>query len=144
MDHQITRFGIRALLEENFQARIAGEAERGCRALQALRRRNPDLLVLNLSFPDISGLEVLRRLWRWEASARVLVLTRLSEGTAAERAFKLGANGYVLKSDPPEQVARAIRSVMAGERYLTTQLPQRCAEEAVSTPPTAKQVGTPV
>lgn len=144
VDHQITRSGVRALLEESFQARIVGEAERGSRALRALRRANPDLLVLNLSLPYIGGLEVLRRLGRGGALARALVLTRRSDGPDVKRAFERGASGYVLKSDPPEQIVRAIRSVMAGERFLSPQLPQHFAEEGGSTPQSARQVGDPV
>jgi len=143
VNHQITRFGIRALLEESFQARIAGEAERGSQALQALRRGSPDLLVLNLSLPDTGGLEVLRRLWRWEASARVLILTRRSDGPDVRGAFKLGANGYVLKSDPPEQIVRAVRSVMAGQRYLSKQIPRHLVEEAASTTQEASRSTAP-
>lgn len=71
-------------------------------------------------------------------SARLLVLTRRSEGSEARKAFKLaaepGESGYVLKSDPPEQIARTIRSVMAGERRLSMHVPRYFVEEGVSTP----------
>lgn len=118
-DHPVVRRGLRAVLEMEGDLRIVGEASDGLETVDLVERLRPDVLVLDLMMPGLSGLEVLRIIPSRSPRTRVLVLSmHATHGFIAE-ALKLGASGYVLKGSAAEDLSRAVREASAGRRFLS-------------------------
>jgi DNA-binding NarL/FixJ family response regulator len=125
-DHAILRAGLRRLLAPTVSTDIL-EAATAEEALEATRTKRPDLIVLDLNLPGLGGLELLRRLLREPASRRILVLSMHAEPLFAVRALEAGAQGYMSKNAPPEELLEAVRLVLAGGRYVEARIAQQIA-----------------
>lgn len=121
-DHDMTRSGTEALLEDCFGARVLPGAATGMGALESLESSDPDLLVLDLGLPRGNGLRVLREVENQALDLNTLVLTEKSGDRWVSGAFRLGASGYVLKSDSPARIVGAVQVVLNGGTYLSDQL----------------------
>jgi DNA-binding NarL/FixJ family response regulator len=130
-DHTIVRQGLRALLEDEKDLTIIGEAFDGQEALNQVQSLEPDVLVLDLSLPGMSGLEVIRRLYHSNCHTRVVVLSMYAKGAYIQEALKFGAKGYVLKGSDAKELVHAIRLVMGGMTYLSPAVAE-LAKEAQS------------
>lgn len=117
-DHEVTRIGLRTLLESCAQFAILGEARSVAEALAAVERFQPRLVLLDLRLPDGSGIELCRRLKRQNEDTKVLVLTSYSSDDLIFDAIAAGANGYLLKEIHAETLIRAIQDVAAGQSIL--------------------------
>lgn len=117
-DHTILREGLKALLGEVPGLTVVGEAGDGYEAVKACEKLRPDLVLLDLSMPRMTGLEALRQIKKLDLGIRVLVLTvhRTEEHLLA--ALQNGADGYALKDSAASELMLAVRSVMEGHRYL--------------------------
>jgi len=125
-DHPVVRKGIRQILGDSPDIIIVGEATSGREALDLIGTVVPcDLVLLDLSLPDVDGLDVLKRLRRAHPAVRVLVLTMHSEDQFAIRALKAGAAGYLTKDGAPAELIGAIRKIVAGGRHVNSQLAER-------------------
>jgi len=122
-DHPIVRAGLRRLLASERGFDIV-EAATGPEAIAAFREQQPDLVILDLNLPGLSGLEVLSRLRADNPKARVLVLSMLDNPLYVTRVLEAGAGGYVSKSAPPEQLLEAVRRVAAGQPYIEHEIAQ--------------------
>lgn len=116
-DHPIVRAGLRRLLATEPQFDVA-EAANGQEAISAFRLSRPDLVILDLNLPGLSGLEVLVRLRAENPKARVLVISMYDNPVYVTRVLQAGALGYVSKNALPEQILEAIRRVAAGCSYI--------------------------
>jgi two-component system, NarL family, invasion response regulator UvrY len=125
-DHPIVRAGLRRLLGAEPQLEIA-EAATGQEAIALFRELRPDLVILDLNLPGISGLEVLGRLRTENAKGRVLVISMYDNPLYVARVLEAGAQGYVSKNAPPEQIIEAVRRVAAGRAYLEHEMAQELA-----------------
>jgi two-component system, NarL family, invasion response regulator UvrY len=125
-DHPIVRSGLRRLLAAEPQLDIA-EATTGQEAVSAFRELRPDLVILDLNLPGISGLEVLGRLRIENPKARILVISMHDNPIYVARALQAGARGYVSKNAPPEQILAAVRRVAAGHIYIEHETAQELA-----------------
>jgi DNA-binding NarL/FixJ family response regulator len=122
-DHEIVREGLRKVLQAARDMQIVGEARNGREALQALESETSiDVVVLDLSLPDVGGLEVLRRARQLRPMTQVLVLTMYAEEQYADRLRAMGAAAYLSKSQPAAEVLKAIRTA-AGGRAATPEAP---------------------
>ncbi len=121
-DHPIVRQGVRRTIEEQPDMTVVGEASDGWQVLNAADRASWDVLVLDLSLPTISGIEVLRRLHAELPLLRVLVLSMYAEEQYAGRLLAEGAAGYVSKDEPPSAVLAAIRTVAAGRAWFSPEV----------------------
>jgi DNA-binding NarL/FixJ family response regulator len=117
-DHPVVRHGLRALLEREGFA-VAGEAGDGKEAIEIARELRPDVAVLDLSMPLVSGLEAARTLQGEEVVKGVVLLTVHREDHYVLEALRAGIRGYVLKSQAPQDIAEAIRRVAKGSVYLS-------------------------
>ncbi|MBN1771845.1 MAG: response regulator transcription factor [Deltaproteobacteria bacterium] len=126
-DHAVVRRGLRQILEDERDISIVGEAATGREALEAAVRKGWDVLLLDLSMPDMTGLEVLGQLRRRRPRLPVLVLTMHSEEQFAVLALRAGAAGYLTKDSAPEEMVGAIRAVAAGRRYVSRALAETVA-----------------
>jgi DNA-binding NarL/FixJ family response regulator len=128
-DHAIFRRGLRDLLIEHFPQADFGEADTAQGVLDRVGKRRWDLLVLDISMPGRSGLEVLKDLKQAQPGLPVLVLSMHPEDQYAIRVLRAGAAGYLSKVNVPEEIVRAVTKVLAGGRYVSAALAERLAVE---------------
>lgn len=126
-DHAIVRAGYRHLLERQVRIAVVAEAGTAEEAYAQFRLHRPDLVVTDLAMPGASGLEVIQRILRAEAGARVLVFSMHVSPDIALAALRAGALGYVTKSSPPDVLLRAIDEVLAGRQVLSPDIAQALA-----------------
>lgn len=121
-DYEVVRRGIRTLLETEPGWEVCGEASTGPMAVEAAFRLKPDLVVLDLSLPELHGLEVARRILQRHPDTEILVLTMHASEELIRQVLRAGAHGYVLKSDAGEQLVTAVRSLQHRKPFLTTRV----------------------
>lgn len=121
-DHDVTRQGLRHLLEDQLEARVVGTTGDGLEAISMLEEHVPDLLVLDLGLPGLNGLDILRRIRSLDLPTKVVVLSMHGEDSYVTEAFQLGAKGYVLKGSPLSELTEAIQSIIRGEKYVSSDL----------------------
>lgn len=121
-DHQIVRQGLRALLEAESDFSVIGETGDGLEAVRLAERLQPDVMVLDLTLPSLSGLEVLREVVHSYPRTRVVILSMRDDDGDVRQALKHGASAYVLKDSNVGELAHAIREIAAGRRYLSPTL----------------------
>jgi two-component system, NarL family, invasion response regulator UvrY len=126
-DHAIVRAGYRYLLEKQALYSVVAEATTAEQAYALFRQHAPDLVITDLAMPGASGLEVIQRIVRAQADARVLVFSMHVSPDFARAALDAGALGYVTKSSPPDVLLRAIPEVMARRRVLSPDIAQALA-----------------
>lgn len=118
-DHQILLDGLRRLIDAQTDMRVLATANDAASAIEAARSNKPDVLVLDISMPGGGGIEVARRLREMELPTKIVILTMYAEERYVMEAVRLGAAGYVLKRAADKDLIEAIRTVAAGEAYLT-------------------------
>jgi len=127
-DHPMVRRGVRQMLEEVYGGAAIVEADRGEEAIDHVRRTPWDLVLLDLSLPGMSGMEVLERIGRTRPGQKVLVLSMHAEDELAVRVLKLGAAGYINKAHAAEELLGAIAHIMRGRRYVSPQVAELLAD----------------
>ncbi|HEX7685137.1 MAG TPA: response regulator transcription factor RqpR [Trinickia sp.] len=127
-DHAIVRQGVRQLLLNNQIAREVVEAENGAQALAALEGDAFDVVLLDISLPDMNGVEVLKRMKRRAPGTPVMMFSMYREDQYAVRSLKAGAAGYLSKTVTTAQMAEAIRQVAAGRKYVSPALAEALAD----------------
>ncbi len=131
-DHAVVRQGIRQILADTLDFAIVREASDGIQVLEKLRDCKVDVVVLDLSMPMMSGLEVIKQVRKEFPAVAILVLSFHSEEQYAVRVMKAGASGYLTKGSDPEELITALRSVARGRKYVTGTLAERLAVEIES------------
>ena len=114
-DHPVFREGLRGVLTSLPDVELVAECADGREALAAVDEHRPDLVLMDLSMPDVSGIEATRAITDRHPGTAVLVLTMLEDDDSVLAALRAGARGYLVKGSPPEEVIRAVESVAAGE-----------------------------
>lgn len=117
-DHKVLRDGLRALLDYEADLQVVGEADTGAQAIALVETLNPDVMVLDLGLPDLNGVEVIRTIRQQNTTLRIVVLSMYSRREFVLPAIEAGCDGYVPKSATHTSLLQAIRTVLAGERYL--------------------------
>ncbi len=130
-DHSVVREGVRALLESDPEFEVVGQAGDGAEVLNLVERLQPDVVVLDLMMPGAGGLEVTDQLARRPGGPAVLILSMHEIEAYVIEAMRRGAAGYALKRAPVGELARGIRTVAAGARYLSPPLSERALESYV-------------
>jgi DNA-binding NarL/FixJ family response regulator len=126
-DHAVVRHGLKQILADEFKRATFGEARNAQEALNRVWKENWDVVVLDITMPGRSGLEVLREIKKSKPRLPVLVLSMHPEGQFAVRVLKRGANGYMTKESAPEELVGAIKKVLAGGRYISPSLAEKLA-----------------
>ena len=130
-DHALVRAGIRALIEMIESVDVVGEAGNGAEALRSIERLNPHIVLLDITMPDMNGLEVLQRITARFAGVRVIILTMHEAREYAVQALHFGAAGFIPKSAAAAELKDAIEMVMQGKTYVSAQTPQQTAARVV-------------
>lgn len=120
-DHEIVRRGLRSLLETH-NCKMIAEASDGLVAAQAVEKFKPNLLFLDLNMPRLHGLEVLKQTRTSSPNTRVIVLSMHNDEPYVIEALRAGASAYLLKGSESEEIAQALKEVLAGRRYLSAPL----------------------
>ncbi len=128
-DHAVVRKGIQALLATEPSLEVIGEAEDGLQAVTLFEELKPDVLLLDLLMPRMSGIEVIRELKGKYKNVKILVLTSFAADEQVFPAIKAGALGYLLKDTQPEDLIEAIRQVYKGESSLSPSVARKVLEE---------------
>jgi DNA-binding NarL/FixJ family response regulator len=118
-DHVLVRQGIGKLVEENPDLQVVGEASDGSELFEILRNVKTDLAILDITMPNISGIEATQRVKAIYPRLKVLILTMHKGKELLEHAFAAGADGYLLKEDAPYELLNAIRTIQKGEIYMS-------------------------
>ncbi len=131
-DHAIVRAGLKEILADTGDITVAGEAANGQEVLARVRGHDYDVVVLDMSMPGRSGIELIKLVKAEKPRLRVLVLSMHSEEQYAVRALKAGASGYLSKDSAADQLVAAIRRIAAGGAYVSPETAERLALDAAS------------
>ena len=138
-DHAIVLHGLKELINSEPDLEVTMTADSAERALEMLAGNLPDIVVTDISLPGLSGLELIKQLTRTHPALPTMVLSMHDELVHGERALRAGAKGYLVKQEAPENVIKAIRMVLAGDRYLSERMQSLLAQKGrgrrVSQPP---------
>ena len=126
-DHAIVREGLKQILAETRDIMVAGEAENGVDAVKLFRKSGCHVMLLDISLPDRSGIDVLKQIKKDKPELAVLMLSMHREDQYAIRSLKAGAAGYLTKQSAPRELVTAIRQVAAGLKYISAALAQELA-----------------
>lgn len=131
-DHAIVRSGLRQFLSDHVDLRVTGEGSSGHEALEMARRGDVDVLLLDISMPDQSGVDALAAIKARFPELPVLILSGFPEAHYATTLLRQGASGYLNKECDPEEIANAIRLVARGRRYISPAVAEQLADSVVS------------
>ena len=137
-DHDVVRRGLRSFLEIDPEFSIVGEAANGLEVAPLIEELQPDVLILDMTMPGKTGLEVTQEIMQRWPQTRVIILSMHSDEALVQKALSYGAAGYVIKDSTSADIGRAIRDVVAGRRFLSSPLSERAIEAFMRNAP---QVG---
>jgi len=118
-DHELVRRGARGVLHSRRSWRVVGEAANGQEAVEKAIDLKPDITLVDISMPELDGIEVVRQIRQAVPTTKVIVLTMHESDRMVQRALDAGAQGYILKSDLTECLVKAVKSISDGDRFLT-------------------------
>lgn len=131
-DHALVRQGIRRFLEESGEITVVAEAEDGERALELVAQHQPDLAILDIRMPKLSGVDLARRIRAEHPQVKILVLTAYDDDPYVFALLQAGVDGYLLKTADSTQLIQAVRQIMAGEPALDPGVAKRLMERVAS------------
>jgi DNA-binding NarL/FixJ family response regulator len=127
-DHPLLRKGIVGLVNAEFDMKVVAEASTGAEATNQFKQHRPDITLMDLQLPDMSGIEAMIAIRQEFPEARIIVLTTYAGDAQVVRALKAGARGYMLKADVNEELLDTIRSVHTGHRWIHPEVAAELAE----------------
>jgi DNA-binding NarL/FixJ family response regulator len=136
-DHPLLREGIAAIINNQHDMQVIGQAANGKDAIQEFKKHQPDVTLMDLRLPDMSGIDAMIAIRAEFPEARIILLTTFEGDVEIKRALEAGARGYLLKSMPPKELVELIRQVYAGKKrippQLAAQLAEHMSDEALTT-----------
>ncbi len=139
-DHPLLRDGIAAVLESQPDMTLVGQACNGREAIEDFRRLRPDITLMDLRMPDISGIEAITRIRAEFSNARIIVLTTYAGDAQAAAALRAGAQGYLLKNLVRKELLETIRAVHAGKRRVLPEIATEIAEHVADDVLTEREI----
>ena len=124
-DHDLARMGLKRLIESEGDLSVCGEAGDGTDALKALPKAAPDVLIADLSMPEMGGLDLIKAVRQRWPKLPILVISMHDESVYAERVFAAGARGYLMKKESATKVIPALREVLAGKRHMSDAMKEK-------------------
>ncbi len=118
-DHQLLREGLRGLLDAQPELTVVGEAGDGRTAVKMAQNLQPDVVIIDISMPELNGIEATRQIVAALPKTRVLALSMHTDRQTVVEALRAGASGYLAKMSPFQEMAKAVRTVATGQRYLS-------------------------
>ena len=126
-DHQLVRIGTSRLLEDVEGLNIVGNAESGEEAIDKVKKLKPDVVLMDVQMPGIGGLEATRRCLRVRPSLKIIAVTVHEDEPYPSKLFNVGASGYITKKANMDEMVRAIKKVVSGQRYISSDVAQHLA-----------------
>ena len=139
-DHALVREGLAALINSQTDMCVVGQGSTGREAIQLFRELQPDVALMDLRLPDMSGIDVMITILSGSQQARVIMVTSSEGDVEMERALAGGAKGYILKSMPPREVLEAIRKVHAGKKAIPPEIAAQLADHMSDETLTAREI----
>jgi DNA-binding NarL/FixJ family response regulator len=134
-DHPIVRQGLAELINHEDDLAVCGQAENAHQAMQNIKALRPDMVVVDISLKETSGMELIKDIQARYPDLAVLALSMHDESLYAERALRAGAKGYIMKAEATEKVVTAIRKVMSGQLYVSDRMAAKMVRKLVSSEP---------
>src|SRR5271170_4841644 len=138
-DHPLLRQGLALLINQQQDLEVCGEAEEAQAAMQAIARKRPDILIVDISLNGPDGLDLLKAIRGSYPDLPVLILSMHDEAIYAERALRARANGYIMKQEATEKVLVAVRRILSGEVYLSDRMANKLLQQYIGGTPAAIQ-----
>src|SRR5277367_293023 len=138
-DHPLLRQGLALLINQQQDLEVCGEAEEAQVAMQAIARKKPDILIVDISLNGPDGLDLLKTIRASYPDLPVLILSMHDEAIYAERALRARANGYIMKQEATEKVLVAVRRILSGEVYLSERMSNKMLQQYIGGAPNAIQ-----
>jgi DNA-binding NarL/FixJ family response regulator len=139
-DHPLVREGLAALINDQSDMRVVGQGSTGHEAIKLFRDLNPDIALMDLRLPDISGIDAMVTILSEFPKARVIIVTSSEGDVEMQRALEGGAKGYMLKTMPPKEVLEAIRKVHAGKKAIPPEIAMQLANHMSDDTLTAREI----
>ena len=139
-DHPLLREGLAAIINNEPDMLLVADASSGGEALQKFREHQPDVTLMDLRLPDVSGIDALIAIRTEFAEARIIMLTTFEGDVEIQRALEAGARGYMLKSMPPRELLEVIRQVHAGKKRVPSEVATHLAEHMSDEALTAREI----
>jgi DNA-binding NarL/FixJ family response regulator len=139
-DHPLLREGLAAIINNQPDMVLVAQAATGCDAIQMFREHQPDVTLMDLRLPDMSGIDALMAIRNEFSAARIIMLTTFEGDVEIHRSLAAGARGYMLKSMPPRELVDGIRSVHAGKKRIPTEIASQLAEHLSDEALTAREI----
>jgi DNA-binding NarL/FixJ family response regulator len=139
-DHPLLREGIAAIINSQADMTMVAQASTGRQALKLFREHHPDVTLMDLRMPDMSGIDAMGAILAEFPDARVVMLTTFEGDVEIQRALAAGARGYLLKTMPPRELADVIRQVHAGKKRIAPEIAAQLAEHVADEPLTPREV----
>lgn len=128
-DHPVVRRGLKQIINEEPDIKVTGEAENAQETINLIRRTECDAVVLDISLPGMSGIDLMKQLKQEYKRLPILILSVYPEEQYAVRMIKAGASGYLTKESAPEELVKALRRVVSGRKYISASLAERLADD---------------
>ena len=128
-DQSMVRAGFRMLLADEEDIEVVAEASNGLEAVEKASRYKPSVVLMDIRMPELDGLSAAKQILEADDEARVLILTTFDHDEYVYEALRIGASGFVLKDDPPEQLIGAIRTIAQGDALLSPSITKRVIEQ---------------
>ncbi|UCD05519.1 MAG: response regulator transcription factor [candidate division WOR-3 bacterium] len=139
-DHTMFREGMRSLLQKELNIRVVGEANNGREAVKLALDLKPDVVVMDITMPDLNGMEATRKIRKVFPQTKVICLSMHSDRRYVVDMFRAGASGYLIKSCAYKELADAINIVAANQTYISPQIAHIVVDESIGRQPTKKKV----
>lgn len=132
-DHPLILAGLGALINSMPEFRLVAQAANGLQAVELYREHRPDVVIMDLSMPEMHGVDAIGHIREFDTAARIVILTTYQGDEDVYRGLRAGAMAYLLKDSGSEQLARCIRAVAAGQKFLPAEVAGKLAERAETT-----------
>jgi two-component system response regulator NreC len=130
-DHAFIRRGVKAILLSFPEWELVGEADNGLDAVKLAAELNPDVVVMDVSMPQMNGIEATREISKAHPSIKIILLTLHDSGELLRNGFRAGAKGYILKSDAEQELIKALRVVSGNGSYISPSIDDSVARKVV-------------
>jgi len=141
-DHPVFREGLAGLIKREPDLSVCGQADNAAQALSAIQKSQPDLLLIDITLPGKSGLELIKDVRATNPNLAILVISMHDETLYGERVLRAGGRGYIMKQEGPENMLRAIRQVLNGQIYLSARMSPRILD--FLSPRRTRNSGSPI